>query len=322
MYKTSAAVTLAALIASPAIADGVTYAELGYTLNNTSIEDGPFSGDFDLRDYRLTGAIDYELGQWVLSAEVDSLDSAGFFGGYYPMRSHQLSGAYRVAPGTLIGLGLGDTNNLGALGYFYPMPEPAATYEIFGQYRNDMFGAAISHKIYDITEGFGPEEWATTTVAAEVNFAGAELGMVATQESEEEMMIYQISAAYNQGPIAARVAVIGFDEQDEKLLNLSGQYEFGAGYRALLNYATILDAEYEEVDSVEIGAGYQFGGSVWLDAGIGQHSIDFEFGDSEEFDTFFIELNFETGAQERLDRKLQRALDDDLRDLFIGFGAP
>lgn len=319
MYKTSAAVTLAALIASPAIADGITYAELGYTLNNTSIEDGPFSGDFDLRDYRLNGAIDYAIGQWVLSAEIDSLTTSSYFSGF-SLRSHQFSAAYRAAPGALIGFGLGDTNTLGPVGYFQPMPEPVLTYEIFGQYRTDMFGAAINHKIYDVDENYGPEEWAVTTIAAEVTFAGAELGVIALQEAEYDQLVYQISGGYSQGPVAARLAVTSFDELDEKFLSLSGQYEFGESYRALLNYWTLMDAEYVEMDSVEIGAGYKFGNIVWLDAGIGQETYDYEFSDSEEFNTFFIELNFETGSQERLDRKLQRGLDEDLLNSFMMYG--
>ena len=319
MYKSSAAVALAALIASPAIADGITYAELGYTLNNTTIDDGPFSDDFNLREYHLNGAIDYEMGQWVLSAEIDSLTFSSFYSGF-SMRSHQVSAAYRAAPGALIGFGLGETNTLEATGFFEPLPEPVLTYEVFGQYRTDMFGAAISHKIYDVDEDYGPEEWATTTIAAQATFAGAELGVIATQEAEYDQMVYQISGGYAQGPVAAHLAVTGFDEIDEKFLSLSGQYEFGANYRALLNYWTLLDAEYVDMDSIEIGAGYQFGNNVWLDAGIGQETYEYDSSDSEELNTFFIELNFETGSQERLDRKLQRGLDDDLRNSVMMYG--
>lgn len=317
MQKTQTCAVIAALLAAPAYADGVTYAEFGYTLQNLTVDDFFFDGDdLDVRTYILDGAVDYEIDRFVLSAEINGLTQSGAFNAV-DFRSNLASVGYRITPEFMAGAGIEDTTAFGDLNQFQPLDEPTLSFELFGQYVNNVFGVAINHQIFnDVENGFAEEiDASVTSLYGELTvLPGATLDAMAAENSDVDETSYVVSANYDSGPIDARLFVSGRDDIDEKVIGLSGHYEFAGMYRAVASYTTNVDAEFLEADIFSVGLGYQVQENIWLDAGLGRSEFsEVDFDDSFENDTLFVALNFETGTQARLDRKLERAFRNDLQ---------
>lgn len=285
MLRSMTTTAALALLAGSAAADGISYAYLSYDYQD-------FSTDA-LANPTVTlfqGQVEYELNQFVLGADINNtaIDSDIGTGDF---QEYGFSGAYRVSPQILAGLGMQ---------FFSEGDVDETTYEIFGQYVADPFGAAINYTFDDddnsITGLFG--QYAVN--------AGIDVGAVIFTNSVDDGFDYHISGDYAQGAIDGRVFLAGNSEVDGQTFGVRGNYAFGEAFRATASYETTLGGDFTDT-ALRIGGGYEVTEGVWLDASYGQ--LDLE--DIDTVDVLRALITFEMGDRARLDNEMTQDIVED-----------
>ncbi|WP_341368879.1 hypothetical protein [Yoonia sp. BS5-3] len=296
MFRSITMTAVAALMAAPAFADGVTYGRLSYDFSDY---DADASGEFDVR--LLQGDVEYEISQFLLTGQIANSAVNGDNVG----TGYGASAAYKFAPGVLAGLGLfafdpeiGDTTN---------------GFEAFGQYETAQFGVAVN-----ISQADFDEDNITTTFYGEAAIAPAvSVGTILSTESEFDGTAYKLIAEYNEGPIQARSTIDSNSEFDGGVFGVRGTYDITPQIRAAAVYQTTYGDDFVEADVFTIGGGYQLVDGLWFDASYGVINDETI---ADEVVHLQASLTFETGSRQRLDSRFsQDAIDDQLAGFGLGF---
>ncbi len=293
MFKSITMTAVAALLAGPAFAEGVSFARLSYDYSSYD------SDDFDQVDAGLLhGEVEYEISQFLLTAEILNFS----IDGDNVSTTYGASGAYVFSPEALAGLGLFATD-----------PDEGDTitgFEAFGQYETAQFGAAIN-----LSQGDLDEDNLTTVLIGEASVIPAvTLGASATTQSEFDGTDYKLVAEYEDGPIFARATIDTFSEDDGGLFGVRGTYDIAPQIRASAAFQTLYGDDFIDLSVIAIGGGYQFVDDLWFDASFGVIQSD-SFDD--DISVIQASLTYETGARKRLDARFSQAALDDVQ---AGFG--
>lgn len=288
MFRSITMTAVAALLAGPVFADGVNYTRLSYDFTNYDSDFG-LEGDASL----LQGTVEYEISQFLLSADILNLDFDGS-----SSTAYGVAGAYMFTPEALAGLGVfGNDPDSG---------DNTTGFEVFGQYETAQFGVGLN-----VTKDDTDEDNVTTTLVGEAEVtSGVTLGASVATESESDGTDYVLSADYDLGPIEARAAVSGTSEDDGGLFGVRGSYEFTPQFRASASYQTSYGDDLVDESVFTVGGGYQIVDGLWFDANYGIIDSD---DYSDDIDRIQATLTFETGTQKRIDRRFSQASIDDLQ---------
>ena len=297
MFRSITMTAVAALLAGPAFADGVNYARLSYSYTDLQADNDFFDQEIGL----FQGVLEYEVSQFLLSADAVSISNEGT--GFSDTDTfYTLSGAYMFTPEALAGLGL-----------IFVDPETGDSttgFEVFGQYQTAQFGVGLNVRQQDTDE-----DNITTTVVGEYAVApGITLGAFVSDESDFDTTVYRGSADYDQGPVTARAFVTGENDVDGGLFGVRGSYEITPQIRASASYQTLFGDDFNEDSVYSIGAGYQIVDGLWFDASYGQIDAEDNAADADRIQAV---LSYELGGQTRIDRSFQQAI---INDGQAGFG--
>lgn len=297
MFRSITMTAVAALMAAPAFADGVNYARLSY--DYSYYEDD--SDDLDLG--LLQGSVEYEVSQFLLSAEVLNFSRDGDNVETF----YSASGAYIFTPEALAGIGVFGSNP--------EVGDSTSGFEVFGQYETPQFGAAIN-----VSQADTDEDNITTTLYGEAAVApGVKLGASLSTQSEFDGTGYSLIAEYDEGPIFGRATIDSNSEDDGGLFGVRASYDITPQIRAAAAYQTSYGDDFVDLSVFAIGGGYQVVEGLWVDASFGV--ID---GDvfADEVNHVQASVTYELGTQKRIDDRFQQAALDDIQaglGLLFGF---
>lgn len=281
------------LISGAAAADGLTYGYGSYEFSNYDLE----SDDIDVSHF--VGAVEYEVNQFLLSADFDRLN-VSFDGGSEQTTFYSVGVAFKATPEILAGAGLTGIAGDG---------DEANGFEVFGQYSTSQFGVALNvAKPSDEDDDVLTNVYGTYQVTPDLAF-----GVSVRQNSEQDETSYELNAGYKQGPIDVRGAYDGFSDTDAGIFGVRGTYEVTPDIRVLAGYQTIVGDDVGfDLSGFSVGGGYQVAQTVWVDAFYGQIS-----GGAGDIDRLGIQLTFETGGRQRIDNAFTQ---DNIDDQTAGFG--
>lgn len=280
MKYSSFPIILATLASASAVsADGFEYMSYGLSYSNLSID----SGSLDV----LSGsaAIDYRTGNYVLNGGLNMINLDGG-GDSVTLTDIDVTAGYYFTDFFVA---------YGALNYVDFDDDHEQIYTLGGEY---MFG--------DFTVGLNYS--ASNENVSVVYFGGDNLedgvfNLYGSYRMSEVLEASIVLADLGQDTVAAvgldydngafDAAAMFLDFEGETLFAASGNYDFGNGFRALGSYSNFAD----EMEIINVGAGYEVTDNVWLDASFGQLS---ESGSSYTAETFSIGFSYEFGGQSLL----------------------
>ena len=300
MIRIFSTTALVALIAAPAMADGVNYARLSYDFTRFSNDDA----DFELDRSLLQGSAEYEFGQFLLSGDIindsfdiDDVDVSAF--------GVAVSGAFMISQEALIGAGLLYISAEGDNGVV-EVEDDTTGFEVFGQYVDAQFGVALNVFKTDVDE-----DNVTTTLYGEFSATPeVTLAAIVTNQSEFDGTAYALTAEYETGPVFVRGVYTDFTEDDIGTLLIRGDYDITPQFRASASYEVFTGGDLPDAYTVTAGAGYQVVDGLWVDGRYGIYAGDDVSGDPNAAQ---LTLTYEFGDRKRLDRRLDQGLTDDSR---------
>ncbi|MEJ6404500.1 hypothetical protein [Yoonia sp. 2307UL14-13] len=300
MIRILSTTALATLIAAPATADGLNYGRFSYDFTRYTNDDS----DFELDRSVLLGGVEYELGQFLLTADIanlsfdiDDVDLSTFVLG--------ASGAYIFSPEVLAGAGLFYTS-VDADDGVTEVEDDATGFEVFGQYVNSQFGAGVNVAKADTDEdNFVTSLYGEFSASPEITLAA-----IFSTDSEVDGTSYALTAEYETGPIFVRGVYSDFTESDIGVLLLRGHYEITPQIRATAGYEVFTGDDLGDFYTLTGGAGYQITDGFWADARYGILGGDDVSGDPYAAQ---LTLTYEFGERKRLDQRLGQARSDDNR---------
>jgi hypothetical protein len=279
--------TLCSLIAltagSASAEDGLNYAHLSYGYTYVGIEGN------DLSTGRLQGTVEYALGQFLLSADIGSVQ----YDVMAPLDfvEYAVSAGYAISPEMMLGAGFA--------GYAGDIPSWDG-YEVFGQYQNEQFAVALNYTWLD-------DDDAITAFYAEYSATPElRLGLDVQSYSYLDDPISIFSVQYDAGPIQAR----GYYQDnslwiDGGLLGARGSYDVNDMFRVTAALEKSFDDNFD-ASTYAVGAGYQVTDGVWFDASAGQTLTD-----TTDVTRIQAMISFETGTQTRVDQRFNQLSRDD-----------
>lgn len=290
-------ITLAALsFGSAATADGLTFGHLNLEYTDAQ------AGTSDRSNTVLEGAVEYEINQFLLSADLRYRRFEGYPLGTYGVTNYKLGAGYFITPEVLLGLNIMGENN-----DFYE----ANGYEIYGQYRNDVLGIAFNVEQPDTDSDFRRNSVMGQYAINEDVTAGARIEW--RSNSVTDRFIYQLNAEYTEGPFDLRGHYSGFSDIDSGMLGARGYYNFSDDIRGYASYQSNVGADSADQGFYLIGGGYQIAEAVWIDAAYGGNLGE----DLVDLERFTLTISFDTGTRQRLDDTFEQDIFDDRQD---GFG--
>jgi hypothetical protein len=273
-----------ALIAGAASAeDGLNYAHLSYGYSHFDVEGESLSSG------KVQGVVEYAIGQFLLSADIASVQ----YDVIAPLDfvQYAVAASYAVSPEIMVGAGF--TGVDGDL--------PAWDgYEVFGQYQNDQFAVALTHTSID------DDDTLTAFYGEYVATPEIRLGVDVQSYSYLDDPISTLSASYDAGPIHAR----GYYQDNSLwfnggLLGVRGSYDVNDAFRVTAGFENAFEDSLD-AQGYAVGAGYQVTDGVWLDANLGQlHS------NATDITHVQAMISFETGTQTRVDQRFAQLRDGD-----------
>ena len=292
MLRSLSLTAAAAILAGPAMADGINYALIGYNYTNISAD-----GVEDLNMGDLQGAVEYEFSQFLLSAdvrhvnvEVDSESSSATV--------YAFGAAYMLSPEALVGLEV--------LGVEPEDGDSTTGYGVFGQLQTAQYALGVH-----VSQQDSDQDNITTNIYGEfVTSDALTLGVQVNSESEFDGTTSYFSADYEQGAIEARTFIISNNEVDGGLFGLSASYQFSAQFRVSAAYQTLYGEDTDDADAFSVGGGYQITDGMWIDASYGQIGGDTYI---DGIEIIQASLTYELGDRKRLDRRFAQAAIDDTR---------
>ena len=292
MLRSLSLTAAAAILAGPAMADGINYALIGYDYTNISAD-----GVEDLNTGNLQGAVEYELSEFLLSADVRhvtvEIDSESSSATVYAFGA-----AYMLSPEALVGLEV--------LGVEAEDADATTGYGVYSQFQTAQYALGVH-----VSQQDSDQDNITTNIYGEfVTSDALTLGVQVNSESEFDGTTSYFSADYEQGAIEARTFIISNNEVDGGLFGLSASYQFSAQFRVSAAYQTLYGEDTDDADAFSVGGGYQITDGMWIDASYGQIGGDTYI---DGIEIIQASLTYELGDRKRLDRRFAQAAIDDSR---------
>ncbi len=127
-------------------------------------------------------------------------------------------------------------------------------------------------------------------------------GVTAYSDSDDNELLLGVD--YRAGPLEIDSFLVSFTESNDCFFVLDGWYYFGGGISSRMDMRGGLSVARLDfgntVTSTEIKAGIEVSENVWLDAGVGRIS-----GDFDDVDTFSVGINMELGDRRLLGNRIR-----------------
>lgn len=255
-------IALASTAATSASAQSTQYLSYGAEYTNLDVNGNEFNV------IGLSAGIDYKNSSFIFNGGLSYTD---------PDLDDQVTdlsirAGYEVAPGAIIYGGINHSDfDSGSDTY----------YNIGAEYAINGFTVGLNIGQFDEDDA----DTFTTVYASYMATPNLEVGLAYTSGGEDGATI--LAAEYDMGD--TDLDVLYTIEDGIYIFGMGGTYDFGNGYRALVDYAT-LDGD---VDVYAIGGGYEVTDNMWIDLTVG--SIDFDDGNSG--DMIGLAFTVETGRE-------------------------
>lgn len=282
------------LFAGHASAQELTYG--AGTLDYTLLEEG---GD-QYNTLRLEGDLEITYDQFLLggSAGYQSLETSGSAS----VNTYDAFVGYMPTSTLLFGAGV---NGLAIEG-----DDSYSGYEAFAQFDNGQYGVAVR---YERPLGQDDDLAVTSLFGRAALTPELAVGAVLDSLSDEDEMIYYISADYDSGPVSARGFYHGVTEVDVSTFGVRGSYQVNQGFFATADFQQTEGFLGDDLSIYSVGGGYRISDTAYVDAAVGQLR-----GDGGEANMLRVGLTFETGNRKRLDASMSDAIRADFAN---GLGA-
>ena len=249
----------------------------------------------------LEGAVEYELNQFLFSADVRYQRFNGFMGNDYGVTAFELGAGYQITPQVLFGGGIvgtnsdfGDTNG----------------YQIFGQYDDDVLGVAFNVEQANADNALRHNAVMGQYAINQDISAGAHVSWFSNWINDD--YTYRLNLEYEAGPFDLRGHYTGFSDTNAGILGARGYYYFTDEIRGYASYQASLGSDSGDTRYYLIGGGYRLADQIWIDGAYGQTLGDAFF--LSDFERLTLTISFDTGTRQRLDDTFEQDIINDRQD--------